>query len=137
MPGPDTETRPTKMIDENAKLLSLKSISKTYTTGDVSVPVLHHVDLDIFAGEFLVIVGPSGSGKSTLLNIVGGIDVPTEGNIYFQDQNISRFNEQELTQYRREHIGFVFQFYNLVPTLTAKENVIVAADISQSPMSVN
>ncbi len=135
MTGSDADTLPTPLSNENTTLLSLKSISKTYTTGDVSVPVLHHVDLDIYAGEFLVIVGPSGSGKSTLLNIVGGIDVPTEGNVTFRNQNISEFNEQELTQYRRTHIGFVFQFYNLVPTLTAKENVIVAADISQSPMS--
>lgn len=137
MAGTDAKVRPTHSMEEDSTLLSLKSISKTYTTGDVSVPVLHHVDLDIIAGEFLVIVGPSGSGKSTLLNIVGGIDVPTEGSVYFHDQNISLFNEQELTQYRRDHIGFVFQFYNLVPTLTAKENVIVAADISQSPMSAN
>ena len=137
MPASDADALESPLTYENTVLLSLKSISKTYTTGDVSVPVLHHVDLDIYAGEFLVIVGPSGSGKSTLLNIVGGIDVPTEGDVYFHNQNISQFNEQELTQYRRKHVGFVFQFYNLVPTLTARENVIVAADISASPMSAD
>lgn len=135
MPLPDVDAPQSQSPDESPVLLSLSSISKTYRTGDVSVPVLHHVDLKIYGGEFLVIVGPSGSGKSTLLNIVGGIDVPTEGTVHFQNQNISQFNEQELTRYRRENIGFVFQFYNLVPTLTARENVIVAADISSSPMS--
>jgi len=137
MPAPDADALESDLAKQSTILLSLKSISKTYTTGDVSVPVLHHVDLDIYAGEFLVIVGPSGSGKSTLLNIVGGIDVPTEGDVYFHNQNISLFNEQQLTRYRREHIGFVFQFYNLVPTLTARENVIVAADISAAPMSAD
>lgn len=135
MPAPDADALQPHTPGESPVLLSLKSISKTYITGDVSVPVLHHVDLEIYDGEFLVVVGPSGSGKSTLLNIVGGIDLPTEGSVFFQNQNISQFNEQQLTRYRRENIGFVFQFYNLVPTLTARENVIVAADISESPMS--
>ncbi|QDV53564.1 ABC transporter ATP-binding protein [Gimesia fumaroli] len=135
MPAPDADALQPHTPGESPVLLSLKSISKTYIIGDVSVPVLHHVDLEIYDGEFLVVVGPSGSGKSTLLNIVGGIDLPTEGSVFFQNQNISQFNEQQLTRYRRENIGFVFQFYNLVPTLTARENVIVAADISESPMS--
>lgn len=135
MAASDTDALPSLQNQERSILLALKSISKTYFTGDVSVPVLHNVDLDIFAREFLVIVGPSGSGKSTLLNIVGGIDVPTAGDVFFHQQNISEFNEQQLTRYRRENIGFVFQFYNLVPTLTARENVIVAADISDDPMS--
>ncbi|MEQ8853428.1 ABC transporter ATP-binding protein [Gimesia sp.] len=134
MPASGMNSVPASAAEQEV-LLSLQSISKTYTTGDVKVPVLHHVDLEIYAREFLVIVGPSGSGKSTLLNIVGGIDTPTEGEVYFQEQNVSRFNEQQLTRYRRENIGFVFQFYNLVPTLTARENVIVAADISADPMS--
>lgn len=134
MPASEMNSVPASAAEQEV-LLSLQSISKTYTTGDVKVPVLQHVDLEIYAREFLVIVGPSGSGKSTLLNIVGGIDTPTEGEVYFQEQNVSRFNEQQLTRYRRENIGFVFQFYNLVPTLTARENVIVAADISANPMS--
>lgn len=135
MPAPDAEALDSDKASENRLLLSLRSVSKTYITGDVSVPVLHDVDLEIIPGEFLVIVGPSGTGKSTLLNIVGGIDVPSSGDVYFHSQNLSQFNEMELTRYRRKHIGFVFQFYNLVPTLTARENVIVSADISESPMS--
>jgi len=135
MPASETNSVHPPTDQEQQILLSLQSISKTYVTGDVKVPVLHHVDLDIYAREFLVIVGPSGSGKSTLLNIVGGIDLPTEGDVFFHEQNLSRFDEPELTRYRREHIGFVFQFYNLVPTLTARENVIVAAEISADPMS--
>ncbi|MCA9018835.1 MAG: ABC transporter ATP-binding protein [Planctomycetaceae bacterium] len=135
MAASETDALPSLQNQERSILLSLKSISKTYVTGDVSVPVLHNIDLDIFSREFLVIVGPSGSGKSTLLNIVGGIDVCTTGDVYFHQKNISEFSEQQLTRYRRENIGFVFQFYNLVPTLTARENVIVAADISADPMS--
>lgn len=135
MPASDAEAFNSDRTSENRLLLSLKSVSKTYITGDVSVPVLRDVDLEIYPGEFLVIVGPSGSGKSTLLNIVGGIDVPSSGDVYFHSQNLSQFTEMELTRYRRKHIGFVFQFYNLVPTLTARENVIVSADISESPMS--
>ncbi|WP_417385155.1 ABC transporter ATP-binding protein [Gimesia sp.] len=135
MAASETDALPSLQNQERSILLSLKSISKTYVTGDVSVPVLHNIDLDIYSREFLVIVGPSGSGKSTLLNIVGGIDVCTTGDVYFHQQNISEFSEQQLTRYRRENIGFVFQFYNLVPTLTARENVIVAADISADPMS--
>ncbi|MEQ9066171.1 MAG: ATP-binding cassette domain-containing protein, partial [Gimesia chilikensis] len=100
MPASDTNSVPASAAEQEV-LLSLQSISKTYTTGDVKVPVLHHVDLEIYSREFLVIVGPSGSGKSTLLNIVGGIDTPTEGEVYFQEQNVSRFNEQQLTRYRR------------------------------------
>ena len=104
--------------------------------GDVKVPVLHSVNLEIHEGDFVVIVGPSGSGKSTLLNLIGGLDRPTSGEIWFDspDQKISGFSDSELTAYRREHVGFVFQFYNLVPTLTATENVQVASELSHEGM---
>jgi putative ABC transport system ATP-binding protein len=115
-------------------LLQLRQVDKTYHMGQVDVPVLHGVNLDILSGELMVIVGPSGSGKSTLLNLVGGIDSPTSGDVLFRDQVLSDFNETQLTTYRRESVGFVFQFYNLVPTLTARENVVVATEISQSPL---
>ncbi|QDT49487.1 putative ABC transporter ATP-binding protein [Symmachiella dynata] len=118
-------------------LFQLSGVSKTYRMGEVEVPVLHDVDLEIYAGEIMVIVGPSGSGKSTLLNIIGGIDSPTAGDVLFQDRDLAQLNERELTAYRREHVGFVFQFYNLVPTLTARENVLVSTEISRTPMDVD
>ena len=118
-------------------LFRLSGVSKTYRMGEVAVPVLHDVDLEIYPGEIMVIVGPSGSGKSTLLNIIGGIDNPTTGSVLFHDQDLALCNERELTAYRREHVGFVFQFYNLVPTLTARENVMVSTEIARSPMDAD
>jgi putative ABC transport system ATP-binding protein len=118
----------------SSPILTLRGVSKTYRMGDVEVPVLHGVDLDVQAGEITVMVGPSGSGKSTLLNIVGGIDTPTDGQVWFAGQDISKCSARQLTEYRREKVGFVFQFYNLVPTLNAEENVIVSTEISASPM---
>lgn len=118
----------------HAPLLTLRSVSKVYRMGEVEVPVLHGVNLDILEGEITVIVGPSGSGKSTLLNMVGGIDVPTEGTIRFRDREVSKFSSRQLTEYRRRHIGFVFQFYNLVPTLTAMENVLVSTEVCENPL---
>jgi putative ABC transport system ATP-binding protein len=115
-------------------ILDLQQVSKTYFLGDVAVPVLHDVNLQIPEGELTVVVGPSGSGKSTLLNLIGGIDSPTAGSIYFRDQLISHYNERQLTEYRRHSVGFVFQFYNLIPTLTALENVVVATNVSRQPM---
>lgn len=115
-------------------ILDLQQVSKTYHMGDVAVPVLRDVNLQIEEGELAVIVGPSGSGKSTLLNLIGGIDSPTDGKIYFRDQLISDYTERQLTNYRRHSIGFVFQFYNLIPTLTALENVVVATNVSRQPM---
>ncbi|MEZ6045655.1 MAG: ABC transporter ATP-binding protein [Planctomycetaceae bacterium] len=118
------------------KIISIENVSKTFIMGDVKVPVLHEVNLQIDEGEFVVIVGPSGSGKSTLLNLIGGLDRPTSGQIWFEppDHEISNLSDAELTVYRREHIGFVFQFYNLVPTLTATENVQVASELSSEGM---
>ncbi len=115
-------------------LLRLRGVSKTYRMGDVEVPVLRGVDLDVEAGKITVVVGPSGSGKSTLLNIVGGIDTPSEGQVWFTEADISGYSARQLTEYRRTKIGFVFQFYNLVPTLNAEENVVVSTEISRNPM---
>jgi putative ABC transport system ATP-binding protein len=95
---------------------------------------LRGVDLDLFDGEFVVLLGPSGSGKSTLLNILGGLDVPTSGSVHYLDHNLTQFNDTALTRYRRQHVGFVFQFYNLIPSLTALENVALITEISPDPM---
>lgn len=115
-------------------ILTMKDVDKAYVMGDVEVPVLHGIDLAIKAGQISVIVGPSGSGKSTLLNMIGGIDRPSSGSIHFRDEDISHYNERQLTEYRRKRIGFVFQFYNLVSTLTALENVQVSTEIMERPM---
>jgi putative ABC transport system ATP-binding protein len=102
--------------------------------GDVDVYALREVDLELFAGEFVVLLGPSGSGKSTLLNILGGLDVPTSGTVRFLDHDLTVDDDRELTRFRREHVGFVFQFYNLIPSLTALENVALVTDIAARPM---
>jgi putative ABC transport system ATP-binding protein len=103
--------------------------------GEAEVHALRGVDLEVRAGEFIVLLGPSGSGKSTLLNLLGGLDTPTSGSISFRQKDFSRADEATLTRYRREHVGFVFQFYNLIPSLTARENVALVTDIAASPMS--
>ena len=121
------------MNDPNP-ILRLREISKIYHMGDVDVPVLRDVDLAILEGQITVIVGPSGSGKSTLLNLIGGLDRPSQGQIFFRDQEVNTYSERQLTEYRREKIGFIFQFYNLVPTLTATENVVDATEIARIPM---
>jgi len=102
--------------------------------GEVAVHALQGIDLDLYPGEFVVILGPSGSGKSTLLNILGGLDAPTSGTVQFRDHRLVEASEGELTRYRREHVGFVFQFYNLIPSLTARENVELVTAIATSPM---
>jgi putative ABC transport system ATP-binding protein len=109
-------------------------VSKVYQTGEVQIHALREVDLDIFLGEFVVLLGASGSGKSTLLNILGGLDVPSSGTVRFGDHVLSGASEAELTRYRREHVGFVFQFYNLIPSLTVRENVALVTDIAAHPM---
>ncbi len=114
-----------------------RGITKTYRMGDVEVRALRNVNLDLFAGEFVVILGASGSGKSTLLNILGGLDVPTSGTVTYRDHDLTGADENALTKYRREHVGFVFQFYNLISGLTAKENVELVADISPNPLSAD
>ncbi len=110
-------------------------ISKVYHVGDVDVHALRGIDLDLYRGEFVVLLGPSGSGKSTLLNILGGLDVPTNGEVYYLDHILTSASDTELTRFRREHVGFVFQFYNLIPSLTALENVALVTEIAELPMS--
>ncbi len=102
--------------------------------GEVQVHALRGIDLELYEGEFIVLLGASGSGKSTLLNILGGLDVPTSGTVQYQDHDLSTFRESVLTRYRREHVGFVFQFYNLIPSLTARENVALVTEISSKPL---
>jgi putative ABC transport system ATP-binding protein len=118
-------------------LLRLESVTKTFHMGEVSVEALQAVSCEVQEGEFLVIVGPSGSGKTTLLNAVGGLDSVSSGEVWYRDRLLSRFTAAELTRYRRDTVGFVFQFYNLVPNLTARENVMVATEISRRPMDVD
>ena len=115
-------------------LLRLRDTSKVYRMGEVEVTALRDANLDILEGEFLVVVGPSGSGKSTLLHLVGGMARPTSGAVLFGDLDLARADDQALTEFRRRQVGIVFQFYNLVPTLTARENVEVATDIADDPM---
>ena len=110
-------------------IFQAQGLSKVYRMGEVEVHALRGVDLELFAGEFVVILGPSGSGKSTLLNILGGLDAPTSGTVTFRDHTLTNATERELTQYRREHVGFVFQFYNLIPSLTAIENVALVTGL--------
>lgn len=117
-----------------AALFRARNVSKIYRMGEVEVHALRGVDFELRGGEFLVLLGPSGSGKSTLLNILGGLDTPTHGEVLFRDVELSQATEKELTQYRRRHVGFVFQFYNLIPSLTARENVELVTEIAANPM---
>jgi putative ABC transport system ATP-binding protein len=112
----------------------MRAVTKVYAVGEVEVKALKGVDLDLFEGEFAVLLGPSGSGKSTLLNILGGLDVPSQGKVFFRDQDLTLADADELTRFRRNHVGFVFQFYNLIPSLTALENVTLVAEIAEDPM---
>jgi putative ABC transport system ATP-binding protein len=115
-------------------VFAARGVTKTYHMGEVDVRALSGVDLDLHEGEFLVLLGPSGSGKSTLLNILGGLDVPTSGTVQYRDHVLTAADERALTAYRRDHVGFVFQFYNLIPSLTAVENVALVTEIAQHPM---
>jgi putative ABC transport system ATP-binding protein len=109
-------------------------VTKVYHMGEVDVHALRGVSLELYESEFLVLLGPSGSGKSTLLNILGGLDVPSSGSVWYRDRELTRADDRELTAYRRRHVGFVFQFYNLIPSLTARENVELVTDIVEKPM---
>ncbi len=115
-------------------IYTARGLTKTYASGEIQVLALRGVDLEIQAGEVLVLLGPSGSGKSTLLNIMGGLDRATSGTLRFRDQELTALGDRDLTDYRRAHVGFVFQFYNLVPSLTAYENVALATEIADDPM---
>ncbi|HEX8363599.1 MAG TPA: ABC transporter ATP-binding protein [Longimicrobium sp.] len=112
-----------------------RGITKVYRMRDVEVHALRSADLDLYAGELMVLLGASGSGKSTLLNILGGLDVPTAGQVWFRDHDLTRASDADLTRFRREHVGFVFQFYNLIPSLTARENVALVTEIAEHPLA--
>jgi putative ABC transport system ATP-binding protein len=111
-----------------------RGLTKIYRMGEVEVVALRSLDLDLYGGEFVVLLGPSGSGKSTLLNILGGLDTATSGQVWYSGQDLTAANERELTAFRRDHVGFVFQFYNLIPSLTARENVAAVTEIATRPM---
>lgn len=118
----------------NDVVFSVRGITKVYPMGEIEVQALRGVDLDLFEGQFTVLLGPSGSGKSTLLNILGGLDLPTEGRVLFRGQDLTTAAERKLTKFRREAVGFVFQFYNLIPSLTAIENVRLVTEVASNPM---
>jgi len=124
-------------VMERQVLMKLERVTKTYDMGEIKVEALKETSLEIFSGEMLVILGPSGSGKSTLLNIMGGMDSPTSGQVIFGTKNITSGGEDVLTHYRRNEVGFVFQFYNLIPDLTARENVELAAELVKNPLSID
>ena len=115
-------------------VFAARAITKVYHMGEVDVHALRGVDVDLYGGEFVVLLGPSGSGKSTLLNILGGLDSPTTGTVFYRDRQLTDFDDAGLTRYRRDHVGFVFQFYNLIPSLTARENVGLITEIAKNPM---
>jgi putative ABC transport system ATP-binding protein len=119
----------------DAPVFVARGLTKTYGMGEVTVQALRGIDFELHPGELVVLLGPSGSGKSTLLNILGGLDVPTSGEVVYQDHNLTTAGEAALTDYRRTHVGFVFQFYNLIPSLTARENVALVTEIVPNPMT--
>ena len=112
-----------------------EGVTKTYQMGEVLVHALRGIDLDLYQSEFVVLLGPSGSGKSTLLNILGGLDIPSSGTVCYKDQDLTTYKDSVLTRYRRENVGFVFQFYNLIPSLTARENVALVTEITTNPLT--
>lgn len=116
-------------------IFQIQEITKVYHMGEVEVKALHSVNLNLFPGELVVLLGPSGSGKSTLLNILGGLDIPSSGHIFFHQRDLTNANDAVLTRFRRECVGFIFQFYNLIPSLTARENVALVTEIASHPMS--
>ncbi len=118
-----------------AVVFHARGLTKVYVMGEVQVQALRGIDVDLYQGEFVVLLGPSGSGKSTLLNILGGLDVPTSGTVRYEEHDLSVYDDQRLTRYRREHVGFVFQFYNLIPSLTARENVALVTEIAERPLA--
>ena len=122
------------VLPSRSPVFRARGLAKVYRMGEVEVHALRSVDLDIYEGELLVLLGASGSGKSTLLNILGGLDTPSSGEVIFRDHNLVTADERELTRFRREHVGFVFQFYNLIPSLTALENVELVTEIADRPL---
>jgi len=124
-----------KSLTERQAIFRSENITKVYDNSEMPVHALRGVDLTLYEGELAVLLGPSGSGKSTLLNILGGLDNPTSGKLYFGNQELTTLGTSELTSYRRENIGFVFQFYNLIPSLSARENVALVTEIAENPMT--
>ncbi len=120
----------------NDAVVNLINVSRIYQMGEVEIPALTNTNLEISHGEFLVVLGPSGSGKTTLLNLIGGIDSPTDGNVLVNGTDISKYNDKQLTQYRRDNIGFIFQFFNLIPTLSARENIEFALELTKKDNKV-
>lgn len=129
---PDAVAPPPAPAD---RIFTVRNLTKTYGEGDAAVHALAGVDLDLLAGELIVLLGPSGSGKTTLLNQLGGLDVPSSGELWYQDLDLTAATEDDLTRYRRDSVGFIFQFYNLIPSLTARENVGLITEIARDPMS--
>lgn len=119
---------------DNEVVFKVSGLTKVYRMGEVRVHALRGIDMELYQGELVVFLGPSGSGKSTLLNILGGLDIATEGHVTYREKDLTKATERELTDYRRFHVGFVFQFYNLIPSLTALENVSVVTEIADNPM---
>ncbi len=130
----ESATSDTNGASGRQAVFRVRGLSKLYRMGDVDVHALRGIDLDLYAGELVVLLGASGSGKSTLLNILGGLDVPTSGEVEYLDHKLTGATEEELTRFRREHVGFVFQFYNLIPSLTALENVSLVTEIADHPL---
>jgi putative ABC transport system ATP-binding protein len=128
------DTPPIATSSPEETVFRARGLTKIYDMGEVQVHALRGVDVDLFAGELVVLLGPSGSGKSTLLNILGGLDTSTGGEVFYRGRDLTRATEKDLTEYRRHHVGFVFQFYNLIPSLTAQENVAAVTDIAEDPM---
>ncbi len=131
----DMTTTPAAATDAADTVFRVRDLTKVYHMGEVDVHALRGVDLDLVAGELMVLLGPSGSGKSTLLNILGGLDTASGGSVHYRDQDLTHADERQLTAYRRFHVGFVFQFYNLMPSLTARENVQAVTEIVPNPMT--
>ncbi len=121
-------------VSPDSAVFRARGLTKVYRMGEVEVAALRGIDLDLHRGEFVVLLGPSGSGKSTLLNILGGLDTPTAGDVWYEGHHLTGAGDDELTRFRREHVGFVFQFYNLIPSLTARENVAIVTEIADNPM---
>ena len=135
MIDPTTAGQQAPHLPRGRTVFQARGITKVYRMGEVEVQALRGIDLALFESEFVVLLGPSGSGKSTLLNILGGLDVPTAGTVRYKDRDLRAEDESLLTRYRREHVGFVFQFYNLIPSLTARENVALITEIARDPLS--
>jgi putative ABC transport system ATP-binding protein len=135
-PSPGKSPRRLNTVPDEGSLIKLRGVDRAYGSGDLRVDALRGVDLDVTRGEFIVVLGPSGSGKTTLLNLIGGIDRPSAGTVAIAGRDLTGMSEKELTGFRREQVGFIFQFFNLVPSLTASENVALAGDLVADPRDI-